>query len=254
MSQATPPFNSLKLKLWLRRMSISSPRAKIKPQLPWPMRLISLAVVVGLGGGIALWTYDVGMGLAGMASDDTRSQLARYKREAHRLAVELEQYSTTANAAESQLNIERSAQRQLSAQIRNLEVENVRLKEDLAFFESLLPNATGPLGISIRRLKVDSVMPGQLRYRLLIMQGGRGGRDFVGSLQLAVTVLQDGKDAMIVFPEAISSNEPDKFKLRFKHYQRVEGVLTLPEDAVVKMVQARVLESGQIRAQQSANL
>jgi hypothetical protein len=58
---------------------------------------------------------------------------------------------------------------------------------------------------------------------------------------------------MMVFPEA-NSNEQDKFKLGFKHYQRVEGVLTLPEGALVKTVQARVLEKGQIRVQQAANL
>jgi hypothetical protein len=80
-----------------------------------------------------------------------------------------------------------------------------------------------------------------------------GDRYFVGNLQLAVTTLQDGKSAMMVFPEN-NPNELDKFKLNFKHYQRVEGVLTLPQGASVKLVQARVLERGQIRAQQAANL
>jgi len=48
--------------------------------------------------------------------------------------------------------------------------------------------------------------------------------------------------------------EQEKFKLGFKHYQRVEGVLTLQEGMTAKLVQARVLEKGQIRAQLSTNL
>jgi hypothetical protein len=218
------------------------------------MRLLLLAGAFGLGGAMALWTYGGGNGLsAASTSDDVRAELRKYKEQVEKLGSERDQYSTTVNSAESQLTIERSAQKQIAVQVKALEAENVRLKEDLAFFESLLPAATGPAGISIRRLKFDQVAPGQLRYRLLIMQGGPGERMFQGTLQLAVTVVQGGNNAMMVFPEA-NSNEQDKFKLGFKHYQRLEGVLTLPEGASVKTVQARVLEKGQIRVQQTANL
>ncbi|KIF83641.1 DUF6776 family protein [Noviherbaspirillum autotrophicum] len=233
-------------------MSVSSPRMAIKSQLPWPMRLL-LVVVIGMAGALAMWGYDAGLSLPRVHPENSREQIARYKEQVERLTAERDQFSTTVNSAESQLNIERSAQKQLAAQVRTLESENTRLKEDLAFFESLLPNATGPLGVSIRRLKVDQIAPNQLRYRLLVMQGGRGDHDFIGNLQLVVTVLKDGKSAMMTFPDG-NPNEQGKYKLSFKHYQRVEGVLTLPEGAVTKLVQARVLEKGQIRAQQSANL
>jgi hypothetical protein len=253
MAYTSPMFNSMKLKLWFRRLSISSPKMAIRTQLPWSMRLLFATVVVGVGGAVAIWTYDMGRGLTDVPADTARDELVKYKEQVEKLSSERDQYSTTANSAESQLTIERSAQKQLAAQVKSLELENIRLKEDLAFFESLLPNATGPMGISIRRLKIDQLAPGQLRYRLLIMQGGGGERMFQGTLQLAVTVVQAGNSAMMVFPEA-NSNEQDKFKLGFKHYQRVEGVLTLPEGALVKTVQARVLEKGQIRVQQAANL
>jgi hypothetical protein len=102
-------------------------------------------------------------------------------------------------------------------------------------------------------MKVEALSPNQLRYRLLVMQGGRGEQMFAGNLQLVVTVLQDGKSAMITFPASNAVAEQEKFKLSFKNYQRVEGVLTLPSGASTTMVQARVLAKGQIRAQQSAN-
>jgi hypothetical protein len=241
----------MKFRLWRRRMSVSSPRMTIRTQLPWPMRLLFLALI-GLAGAIAMWTYD-SRGAVNAHPEDVREQLSEYKEQVEKLSSERDQFSTTVNAAESQLNIERSAQKQLAAQVKTLEQENTRLKEDLAFFESLLPNATGPQGVAIRRVKIDQVAPNQLRYRLLIMQGGKGDHDFVGNLQLTVTTMQAGKSAMITFPD-VNPAEQEKFKLSFRHYQRVEGVLTLPEGATTKMVQARVLERGQIRTQQSANL
>jgi cell division protein FtsB len=243
----------MKFKLWRRRMSVSAPKMTIKTQMPWAMRMLLAILAIGLGGAIALWIYEGSRGLADVRTDNAREKIAQYKDQLEALKTERDQFSTTVNAAESQLNIERSAQKQLAAQVKNLESENRQLKEDLAFFESLLPNATGPQGVSIRRLKVDLIAPNQLRYRLLIMQGGSGEPRFIGNLQLALTTLQDGKNAMMTFPDS-TPVEQEKFKLSFKYYQRVEGVLTLPEGVSTKMVQARVLEKGQMRAQLATNL
>jgi hypothetical protein len=225
----------------------------IKTQLSWPLRLVFLAVALGMGGAIAMWAYDLGRGFTGLAPLASAEQVAAYKEEIEKLKLERDQFSATVNAAESQLNIERSAQKQLAVQVKGLETENVRLKEDLAFFESLLPADTGAQGVSIRRVKAELIMPNQLRYRLLVMQGGKGAHDFVGNLQLTLSVVQGGKSAIMIFPDG-NSSEVNKFKLSFRHYQRVEGVLTLPEGVSIKAVQARVLEKGQVRAQQSANL
>jgi hypothetical protein len=253
MTQNTSSFNSLKFNSRRHRKSVSSPKMTIKTPMSWPLRIACAAIVVGIGGMVALWTYDMGRGLTGETADDIKEQLAAYKTQVSELASERDRYSTTVNAAESQLNIERSAQKQLALQVKALEAENARLKEDVAFFDSLLPNASGPKGIAIRRLKVEQVGPNQLRYRLLVMQGGRGDRYFSGSLQLAVTTMQDGKNAMMVFPKE-GSVDQGKFKLGFKHYQRIEGVLTLPEGMETKSVLARVLENGQVRTQLSTNL
>jgi hypothetical protein len=221
--------------------------------MSWPLRLLFLVAVLGLGGALSMWMYDLGRSLTGFNPGATKEQLANYRDEIEQLRGERDQFSTTVNSAESQLNIERSAQKQLVMQVKGLEAENIKLKEDLAFFESLLPADTGAQGVSIRRFKTESIAPNQLRYRLLIMQGGKGDREFSGNLQLAVTVLQGGKSAIMNFPDA-KNGDADKFKLGFKHYQRVEGVLTLPDGAIAKAVQAKILEKGQIRVHQSANL
>jgi hypothetical protein len=242
----------MKFKLWWRRMSISSPRMTIKTQLPWPLRALAFCAVAAAGVAFAMWGYDQGR-VPGFPLVANKEQVAQLKEQVEKLTAERDQYSTTVNSAESQQNMNLSEQRQLAVQVKSLENENIKLKEDLAFFESLLPVDANAQGLSIRRIKADVVSPSQLHYQLLIMQGGKGVHDFIGNLQLVVTVVQAGKSAMIVFPGP-TSTEPDKFKLAFKHYQRVEGILTLPEGVVMKAVQARILDKGQIRAQQSANL
>ncbi|MES2538768.1 MAG: DUF6776 family protein [Pseudomonadota bacterium] len=243
----------MKFKLWLRRQSISAPKMTIRTDFAWPLKIAFIAVVLGLGAAMAMWAYDLGRSFTGFTQGPAKSELAPLKQQIEQLTKERDQFSSTVNAAESQLNIVRSAQQQLAAQVKVLETEKAILKEDLAFFESLLPVNARSNGIAIRRIEAEIITPNQFRYRLLVMQGTKSQPEFDGNLQFAVSVVQNGKNAMILFPDA-KPVEADKFKLKFRHYQRIEGIVTLPEGVSIKAVQARVLERGQIRAQQAANL
>lgn len=244
---------SLRLKLWRRRLSVAAPRVSIRHHLPWPLRLLLLTIVLGLAGAIALATYDLGRKLTGRSDAISPAQVSELHERLAQATAERDRFSGSVDAAESQLQIERTAQQQLATQVKTLLAENARLKEDLAFFEKLLPSSTGAAGISIQRLVVESIAPNQLKYRLLVMQGGKGGHEFIGNLQLTVSVVREGKSAMIVFPDTKSA-DGDRYKLAFQHYQRMEGTLNLPEGVTVQSVQARILEKGQLRTQQSAKL
>jgi hypothetical protein len=236
---------------WLRRRSSLGPPMSVSTRLSWPFKagLCVTALVIAVAG---LWgAYQFGLRSAGATQES--SSLAVYREKLQKLTAERDQLATTVNAAESRLDIERATEKQLVAQVKVLEAETARLKEDLMFFESLLPAGPAQAGVSIKRLRIDSPAPMQLRYALLLMQGGKGDQEFVGNLQLAVAVVDHGKNAMMVFPDS-TTQDVEKFKLSFKHYQRLEGILALPEGLVVKSVQARILQKGQLRAQQSANL
>ena len=243
----------MKRKPGLGRSAIIAPSMNISSHLPWPLKIAAIALVLGLGGALAMWTYDLGRGIPGIRPGVGNEQAVVLQQQVAQLTQERDQLLVAANTSESNLTIERSAKKQFAEQARVLESDNAKLKEDLAFFEGLLPAGAGPGAIAIRRLTAELVAPNQLRYRLLMMQGGKGEREFTGNLQLAVTVTQGGKNAMMLFPDA-NSAEPDKYRLGFKHYQRLEGVLTLPDGATARTIQARILEKGQLRAQQSANL
>ena len=225
----------------------------IKRHFHWSLKVLIVVVAVALAGAAAFLAYDLGRSFTGFDPGASQQRIVQLEQQVQQLSRERDRLSGIVNAADSSLNIERSAQQQLALQVKNLSASNAQLKEDLAFFESLLPTATGPAGISIRRLTLEMAAPGQLRYRLLVMQGGRELRDFSGALQLAVTISVAGQKSVLLYPEEKSA-QAASFTLQFKHYQRVDGVLTLPAGATVEKVEARVLQQGKIRAHQSANL
>lgn len=239
-----------KSRFWQRRHLAS--KMTISHQQPWPLKLAMAGVVIGLAAAVAAWTYDLGRSFA-FGPRVNPEQLQLLQKQVDQLSSERDKLLAATNTIESQTNIERSTQKQLTDQVKGLIAENLKLKDDLAFFDSLMSTTSSPDGISVQRIKAEMAGPGQLHYRVLVMQGGKGGRDFVGEMQLSLTLVQAGKPVMMQFPD-LKSGEAGKLKLSFRHYQRLEGTVPLPDGAMVKAVQARVLDKGQLRAQQAVNL
>lgn len=162
---------------------------------------------------------------------------------------------TALGEAEIQLALQQASQSELLAQLAVADADKHQLKQDLAAFAEVLPTL-GNVAVKIGGFQAGRTDNGQLRYRLLMMQVGKADADqaFVGELELLATDAQ-GKDAMMILPvdnqaDALPARQP----LEFSRYQRIEGVLDLPEGTMIKSLRARVLQKGRVRAEQSVHL
>ena len=160
----------MRWKLLRRRLSVSSPRMTVRSHLPWPLRWAVAALALGFSAALALWAFEFGKGIAGL-DVDAKQELARLRIEVDRLRAENERASSVANTAESLLKTERAAQEKLAQSVRELEKEALELRTNLAFFERLLPARAE--GLAIRALRVDTDLPGRLRFQMLVMQSGK---------------------------------------------------------------------------------
>lgn len=238
------------------RFSIKAPRVAVRPHIPWHWHASSLlaAFVVGLAGGALAYQQYVRSTAPEVALS---ADLQAWQGRVAELEREVEQLRHSSGTAESSLNIERGAQAQLAEQLRKAEGENAALKEDLAFFEGLMPGAAGAEGgpTRITRLKVErDGVSNQYRYRMMIaVQTARGQAPFRGNLEMSVQLRQDGRDVMIKIP---SAETPDaaKYRLEIRNFLRKEGVFAVPSGAVVTKVQARLIQDGTVKAQQDVTL
>ncbi len=146
-------------------------------------------------------------------------------------------------ALERQLEIEHATQANLSAQLKAQADENALLKEDLAFFQTLgLGRRDAAGAVRINRLRVEpQALPGELRYRFLLVHTRSRGPGFEGRLELVVDLEQEGRTQVLVLP---ARRESPGYTLSFRLYQRIEGTFNVPRAAVVKRVQVRVFENG----------
>jgi hypothetical protein len=242
------------LKKFRQRFGISAPRMTVQTHVAWYWRMLGLIAVLSCSLALAAWMYDAGRRFAGFDRSEAEQELSQLRESVIKLTQETAELRASVNASESKLQIERAAQTQLGRQVKALEDENVRLKEDLAFFENLIPGEHRDNTLLINRFRVEpGALPGEFRYRLLLLQGGRRDKPFQGNLQLLVTLQQGGKGAIITLPEEGSA---PAYKISFKYFQRVEGTFRVAPGAQVKMVQVRIFESGssEARATQSFNL
>jgi hypothetical protein len=229
-----------------QRFGIAAPKVSVRTHVPWYLRWLGLAVALVLSVALAAWTWDAGRRFAGFDRGEVEQELAAARGELARLREELDRLRALANAADSKLAIERTAQQKLAQQIKGFEQENARLREELALFESMLSSESATAApLSILRFKVEpDVLPGEFRYRLLLLaSGSRRGREFQGRLELAVGLTEDGRSAIITVPEQRDA-EGSAFRLSFKHFQRIDGSFRVSPKARVGSVQVRVYESG----------
>jgi len=234
-------------KLVRQRFGIAAPRVEIQTRIPWYWRWVGMAVLLGVAAAAAGWIYDAGRRFAGFDHNEVQEELRVVRGRLDSANSELERLRALANAAESRVAIERTAQQKLAQQIRVLEQENVRVREELATFESMLSTeARNVNALSIYRFKVEpDVLPGEYRYRLLILTPStRRDRDFNGRLELVVNLTEGGQNAMMSFPEQADAGAAAFFKLNFRYFRRVEGTFRVSPRAKVESVQARIYESG----------
>ena len=226
----------------------------VQTHVAWYWRMLGLVVVLSCSFALAAWIYDAGRRFGGFDSSEAEQELSQLRERVARMAQETAALRAGVNASESKLQIERTAQIQLAKQVKALEEENARQKEDLAFFENLIPGEHRDNTLLINRFRVTpGALQGEFRYRLLLLQGGRRDKPFEGNLQLLVTLQEGGKDAIITFP---AEPADQAYKISFKYFRRVEGTFRVAPEAQVKMVRVRIFETGSthVRASQSFDL
>lgn len=233
------------MRLLRRRLTISAPRMAIRSAMPWPLRWVAAAIMLGFCAAIGLWAFEFGKQIAGV-DGGSRREVAQLRSEVDELRSQQDKAQSTVNTSASLLTAEKAAQERLVARIRLLEAENRSLRDDLAFFEHLIPAATGPR-IAIRGLRAEVLAGSTVKWQVLVIQPVKNAPEFRGKLELSMSGTMDGQPWSMDLP---GGAQP----LQLRQYRRAEGAIALPAGAVVKNVTAKVVEGAVTRAVHSIRL
>ncbi len=242
----------MRFRLLHRRLTISAPRMAVRSALPWPFRWAVFAIVMGFCAAIGLWAFEFGKDIAGL-DGGTKEELLRVKAELTAVRGELagvkeerDRAQSVANTADTLVTAEKASKEQLMAQVKQLEGDNRSLRDDLGFFEKLIPATPGE-GVAIRGLQAEMHGPSKVRWQALVIQASKNAQEFNGRLEVTFTGVMAGKPWMATLPGG-----PQAIKIR--QYGRLEGEFEVPADAVVKGVMAKVMDGAVVKSTQSIKL
>jgi len=228
-----------------RDLGIGAPRLAVRASLPrWTALVVLLAAAVALAA--LWWGFDFAALTGGPNRRDLEARIGALEADQARAKSESTELRTRNSELETELAMTRGTQEALTRQASELAAENAQVKEELAFLQKLFADTKGGGGITISRLTAERDAPEQLRYALLVVRGGSGD-DYKGNVVLQATVVPADPASAAVQTVTLPDDQPDAagtLKLRFKYYQRVEGVLRLPTGARVTALTARVYEDG----------
>lgn len=202
----------------------------VRAEIPVSWRIFWTIFLITVGYSASYWH------LAGGNAADMREEMSRLEQEnriLHTQAIHVERQQQVATVAQSDL----------TKDLATLQEENVRLKEDVAFYKSILEDSTGVAVIKLHSFKVASgERPGEYQYHLLLVQSGKHDKNVQGSLQLTVMGTKDGKPFMQQIMGEQSQQRSGK--VNFKYYQPIEGSFVIPAQIAPHSLEAKFFQSG----------
>jgi hypothetical protein len=233
---------------------LGASRMSIRVQTAWYWRWLGNLLLMVLVAAVVWWVMESGSRITGTHQEGARQESASLGEDNRKMREELEAARGTLVERDRQLQIEKASQIELARTVVQLQEENASLKEDLGFLRRLMSSGATPEGIAVSDLKVErEARPNEFRYRMLLVQGGQRKQDFKGRVQIVARLARGTALSTETYPEG-DPGEAGAFEFRF--YHRVEGRFAIPEDAILRSVDVRILAvpGGQVKLSRTINM
>lgn len=177
------------------------------------------------------------------------------RREAAELRVALNEQVETLDAHNDRLRariavlerasqIDRESQTKVRDRVKELQDENLELKQELAFYRGIVSPDDRKAGLKIQSfLLTRGQAPGEFRYKLILTQVLKNDKVAQGEVALAIGGVLNGQPKQLPLSQ-LSQGSGDKLAFKFKFFQNFEGDLQLPEGFRPESVHLVVTPSG----------
>lgn len=223
------------------RFGITAPQVAVRTALPWYWSVARIVLVLLVGYAAAYWQL-----------------VGRYTRPLDHVAAQkledVQALQVKVVHLESQLQVATAAQSNFAKEMASMQDENMRIKEELAFYKSILTEG-GTTGVPrIHSVKLSrGARAGEYQYQILLVQSGRHDKLVQGGLQLLLNGTLNGKP---MTHHVEPAGQQKGIKVNFKYYQRIEGLFSVPPQASAQTLQVQYVATGQTQSTltQTANL
>jgi hypothetical protein len=212
----------------LQRARLTAAPLSLQPVIGWRSRLLRIVLLLCM----AVSLLAIGAYLGYQYAFDRNAVSTAEKMQ--RLASQSEQLGSgqaKLQLLEQQIKIGQGERDGLVRALSAAQSELAAKQETLSFFESLLQSNDRSRAVSFSACELQSIGGGRWRYRLLLVQGMDRSTEFAGRLQASVQYQEHGKR---------QNMQIEPLVVKFSHYLRQEGELTLPLGVQPQLFEARI--------------
>lgn len=143
---------------------------------------------------------------------------------------------------ERQAQVKSEAYAKVDQHLVTLQREILKLKEDVAFYRGIVAGNSGINRVRIQHLVIEKNGDERdFRFRVVLTRDKQDDKVVEGTVMLSVDGDQDGLRVRLTLDQLVEFPVAD-LRFQFKHIQRVEGSLRLPEGFVPQRVLLQVHE------------
>ena len=218
-----------------------SVRLKSYEPLLMRFRILSLLLGVCIGAGACYWGFNSELRLLlssdGRALVDMHETVEQMSLSNQTLAHDLSKMSRS-------MEIERQTGQQLKDILLKKEFELAKRDQELTLLRSLVAPENAALGLQIRELKLrHSPREREFYYDLLLTQSGVSKKAVKGEFKIYIDGLVNAKKQRLTLAE-ISSPKLKRVPYQFRFFQRLSGVIELPETFEPDRIELKLTPAG----------
>lgn len=221
---------------------MKSPQLIVREHDPLKRRvLIGALVFAVIAGGFLI--YDYGKSRANFDFDSLENESEVMHEQFGKLTREIDSLQQKLVASERSREIERQAYSEVDDSLRDLQAEILELKEEVAFYRSIVAPRESSRGLRIQRFKITPTAQNKtFRYKLVLTQVIKNNRVTRGEVEIQIEGVQNGKHRTLSLA-SVSVEKQQKLPFRFKYFQSFEGDLIIPDGFVPSRVNVKVVSN-----------
>lgn len=208
------------------------------------LKLFMVVVIVGLTAILAWWIYDFGK-LHGAA------ELGSLRDEYGLLAGQNEQVVKANRTLREQVailerssQIDRQATKEVQDELGALQEELHAARDEIEFYRGIVSPGDGKPGLRIHRFTLSAgTQPGGFDYDLVLTQLKNNDRYVAGRVGWSISGRRDGETEDLDLA-AITETGAGHLDFRFRYFQRLTGVISLPEGFQAEEVTLSIKTTG----------
>lgn len=187
--------------------------------------LLLLLLVLSLMAMVGWYAYDFGQRRGGYFAHKSEAQKVQLKQQLKSLGEECDKQRELAARYQRASQIDRLAAEQVREEMKTLQQERSDLRKKVAFLDSLISGEVAALQVS--QVELERRGDGNTYgFSFMISKRAKDDVRVTGKVDLKVSGKLQGKQTTLT-PEKLGLN--DVLKMGFRHFQKFEGTLKLPD-------------------------